>query len=103
MLDGRARPRGDEAAHAYSDSEPVTSVAAWGYWTPAPDDGRDTRLGAVHARTACRCLWDPRITAWTTPAGELQRCDPRGFVRSRQTLFLLSKDGGGSAAPLVAA
>ncbi len=55
------------------------------------------------ARTAVRCLRDPQITAWTTAAPGLDRFDPAGFVCSRQTLYLLSKDGGGSAAPLVAA
>ncbi len=55
------------------------------------------------ARTAVRCLRDPQITAWTTPGPGLDRFDPAAFAGSRQTLYLLSKDGGGSAAPLVAA
>src|SRR5664280_2112486 len=33
----------------------------------------------------------------------LAEFDPAGFPTSRQTLYLLSKDGGGSAGPLVAA
>jgi type IV secretory pathway TraG/TraD family ATPase VirD4 len=66
--------------------------------------------GSVYftARTAARCLRNPAVTAWVTPpAGPLDqpldRFDPAGFVRSRDTLHLLSKDGGGSASPLVAA
>jgi type IV secretory pathway TraG/TraD family ATPase VirD4 len=66
------------------------------------------------ARTAARCLRDPNITAWVTPpAGEgsgsdgptagLERFDPAAFVQSTGALYLLSKDGGGSASPLVAA
>ncbi len=64
----------------------------------------ETRGSVVFtARTATRCLRDPNITAWTTPRSGLDTFDPEAFVRSRQTLYLLSKDGGGSAAPLVAA
>ena len=55
------------------------------------------------ARTALRCLRDPQITAWTTQRPGLNRFDPAAFLGSRQTLYLLSKDGGGPAAPLVAA
>ncbi len=64
--------------------------------------------GSVYftARVAARCLRNPQITAWVTPppAGAgLAEFDAAGFPASRQTLYLLSKDGGGSAAPLVAA
>ena len=64
--------------------------------------------GSVYftARVAAKCLRNPEITAWVTPppAGRsLEEFDAAGFPTSRQTLYLLSKDGGGSAAPLVAA
>jgi type IV secretory pathway TraG/TraD family ATPase VirD4 len=73
--------------------------------------------GSVYftARVAARCLRNPQITAWVTPpttpivpgadgrAVRVEQFDARAFPTSRQTLFLLSKDGGGSAAPLVAA
>jgi type IV secretory pathway TraG/TraD family ATPase VirD4 len=73
--------------------------------------------GSVYftARVAARCLRNPQITAWVTPPVEpvvagpggqtvrVERFDALAFPRTRQTLFLLSKDGGGSAAPLVAA
>jgi len=63
----------------------------------------DTRAGIYQtARTAARCLRDPQITAWVTPQN-LPQFDPDTFVASRQTLYLMSKAGGGSAAPLVAA
>jgi TraM recognition site of TraD and TraG len=58
------------------------------------------------ARVAVRCLRNPEITAWVTPPPpdrRLAEFDPAGFPTSRQTLYLLSKDGGGSAGPLVAA
>jgi len=67
----------------------------------APAETRGSVL--FTARTACRCLRDPLITAWTTVRPGLDRFDPDTFATSRQTLYLLSKDGGGSAAPLVAA
>ncbi len=64
--------------------------------------------GSVYftARVAARCLRNPQITAWVTPPppGQvLEEFDAAAFPASRQTLYLLSKDGGGSAAPLVAA
>jgi len=62
--------------------------------------------GSVYftARTAAKCLRNPAITEWVTPPeGCLEMFDPAAFVRARQSLYLLSKDGGGSAAPLVAA
>ncbi len=64
--------------------------------------------GSVYftARVAARCLRNPQITAWVTPpppGQQLEEFDAAAFPASRQTLYLLSKDGGGSAAPLVAA
>ena len=64
--------------------------------------------GSVYftARVAARCLRNPAITAWVTPPSPgrgLAEFDAAAFPASRQTLYLLSKDGGGSAAPLVAA
>ena len=64
--------------------------------------------GSVYftARVAAKCLRNPEITAWVTPPPAhrpLAEFDPVAFPTSRQTLYLLSKDGGGSAAPLVAA
>jgi type IV secretory pathway TraG/TraD family ATPase VirD4 len=56
------------------------------------------------ARSGARCLRNPQITAWVTPPRRsLPRLDPDQFVGGRGTLYLLSKDSGGSAAPLVAA
>ena len=64
----------------------------------------ETREGVyATARAAASCLSDPAIMAWVTPRPGLDLFDPVAFTRSRQTLYLLSKDGAGSAAPLVAA
>nr|MDP9461455.1 TraM recognition domain-containing protein [Actinomycetota bacterium] len=90
------------------------------------DSPPETR-GSVYftARAATACLRDPQITAWVTPpsssakdpnsangavgdnrpdgADALVEFRPEDFPTSRQTLYLLSKDEGGSAGPLVAA
>jgi len=88
------------------------------------DSPPETR-GSVYftARAATACLRDPQITAWVTPPlGDasntgtasntgnsssardgLVEFRPEDFPTSRQTLYLLSKDEGGSAGPLVAA
>ena len=64
----------------------------------------ETREGVyATARAAAACLSDPAIMQWVTPRPGLAVFHPAAFARSRQTLFLLSKDGAGSAAPLVAA
>ena len=69
------------------------------------DSPPETR-GSVYftARAATACLRDDQITAWVTPpqAALVEFC-PEDFPASRQTLYLLSKDEGGSAGPLVAA
>ncbi len=69
----------------------------------------ETRDGVYEtARTAAQCLRDAQIMAWATPpagvsASSIVEFDAAGFATSRQTLYLLSKDGAGAAAPLVAA
>jgi type IV secretory pathway TraG/TraD family ATPase VirD4 len=73
--------------------------------------------GSVYftARVAAKCLRNPEITAWITPpltpvvsgpdgrGMRVEQFRPADLPLGRQTLYLLSKDGGGSAAPLVAA
>jgi type IV secretory pathway TraG/TraD family ATPase VirD4 len=69
----------------------------------------ETRDGVYEtARTAAQCLRDDAIMAWVTPPdlrGEygLDELDASGVATSRQTVYLLSKDGAGAASPLVAA
>jgi type IV secretory pathway TraG/TraD family ATPase VirD4 len=67
----------------------------------------ETREGVYEtARTAAQCLRDDQIMAWVTPPSAYSGLDEfiaHGFPTSRQSLFLLSKDGAGAAAPLVAA
>ncbi|MFF3546850.1 type IV secretory system conjugative DNA transfer family protein [Streptomyces platensis] len=108
---------------------PITDVLAW-LASPADrtpvdllqDAGLDavaaqlqgTVAGAVEtrdgifetARQYASCLLDPAIAAWVTPPSETEKVrefNPEAFATSKDTLFLLSKDGGGSASAIIAA
>ncbi|MEV5468022.1 TraM recognition domain-containing protein [Streptomyces griseoincarnatus] len=111
---------------AARDRRPITDVLAW-LASPADrtpidilvDAGLDavaaqlqgTVAGAVEtrdgifetARQYAACLLDPAIAAWVTPTPDLPEFKPEAFATSRDTLFLLSKDGGGSASAIIAA
>ncbi|MEU9987882.1 TraM recognition domain-containing protein [Streptomyces sp. NPDC048045] len=114
---------------AARDGRPITDVLAW-LASPADrtpidllqDTGLDavatqlqgTVAGAVEtrdgifetARQYASCLLDPSIAAWVTPANGLEKVQefkPQEFATSKDTLFLLSKDGGGSASAIIAA
>ncbi|WP_405889542.1 type IV secretory system conjugative DNA transfer family protein [Streptomyces sp. NBC_01136] len=64
----------------------------------------DTRDGIYEtARQCVACLLDPETLAWVTPDPRAKEFRPADFVRTRDTLYLLSKDGGGSAAGVIAA
>ncbi|GAB1639722.1 type IV secretory system conjugative DNA transfer family protein [Krasilnikovia sp. MM14-A1259] len=63
----------------------------------------ETRDGIYEtARQCVACLLDPGILAWVTPDHRLPQFLPEQHVMSRDTLYLLSKDGGGSAAGVIA-
>lgn len=57
----------------------------------------------ITARTGCQWMEDPMITRWVTPGHVDEQFHPRAFIEHGETLYLLSKDSGGGAAPLVAA
>ncbi|WP_406332202.1 TraM recognition domain-containing protein [Streptomyces sp. NBC_00203] len=64
----------------------------------------ETRDGIYEtARQCVACLLDPAIAAWVTPDPDLPQFFPERHVLSTDTLYLLSKDGGGSAAGVIAA
>ncbi|MFJ3960814.1 type IV secretory system conjugative DNA transfer family protein [Streptomyces sp. NPDC090036] len=67
----------------------------------------ETRDGIFEtARQYASCLLDPTIASWVTPPSnpaEVREFRPEAFATSRDTLFLLSKDGGGSASAIIAA
>ncbi|WP_432198577.1 type IV secretory system conjugative DNA transfer family protein [Streptomyces sp. bgisy027] len=114
---------------AARDHRPITDVLAW-LASPADrtpidllqDAGLDgvaaqlqgTVAGAVEtrdgifetARQYASCLLDPGIASWVTPPNGLEKVrefKPEAFATSKDTLFLLSKDGGGSASAIIAA
>ncbi|MGY4968324.1 type IV secretory system conjugative DNA transfer family protein [Streptomyces nigrescens] len=64
----------------------------------------ETRDGIFEtARQYAACLLNSEIAAWVTPQKDLPEFRPADFVRGRDTLYLLSKDGGGGAGALIAA
>ena len=88
---------------------PVQLLRAHGHPAAAASlEGRqsgavETREGIYEtARTAAQALRDPAIMAWVTPQPGLPELDPRVIPTSSDTVYAMSKDGGGSAAPLVA-
>ncbi|WP_033286465.1 type IV secretory system conjugative DNA transfer family protein [Streptomyces sp. NRRL F-525] len=63
----------------------------------------ETRDGIYEtARQTASCLLDPEILAWVTPDPRLPEFRPHEHVLGTDTLYLLSKDGGGSAAGVIA-
>ncbi|MFI9203735.1 type IV secretory system conjugative DNA transfer family protein [Streptomyces sp. NPDC053048] len=93
-----------------ADRAPVNALRANGM-TALADQLASTVAGAPEtrdgvyetARQCVACLLDPQIAAWVTPDRHRAQFDPTAFVQSRDTLYLLSKDGGGSAAGVIAA
>ncbi|MEN3308862.1 MAG: hypothetical protein V7603_5064 [Micromonosporaceae bacterium] len=87
----------------FNNGYPEVARALRGRQNGAPE----TRDGIYEtARTAAKCLQDPRIMAWVNQPGPgvgVDRFDPDVFPASTDTLYLLSKDGAGSSGPLVAA
>jgi len=96
-------PRDEEPAellitHGFPDSAKAVHAVL-----NAPDKQRAGVYGT--AKKLLRFLDEPAITRWVTPpAGRgLPQLDPATFVRTTDTLYLLSQGGPGSPAPLVAA
>ncbi|MFD4915597.1 type IV secretory system conjugative DNA transfer family protein [Streptomyces virginiae] len=64
----------------------------------------ETRDGIYEtARQCVSCLLDPRIADWVSPDPLRPEFRPDHHVLGSDTLYLLSKDGGGSAAGVIAA
>ena len=64
----------------------------------------ETRDGIYEtARQYASALLNAEIAAWVTPQKDGPEFRPEQFVTSTDTLFLLSKDGGGGASALIAA
>ncbi|WP_413100248.1 type IV secretory system conjugative DNA transfer family protein [Streptomyces sp. Inha503] len=64
----------------------------------------ETRDGIYEtARQYAAALLNSEIAGWVTPQKDIAEFRPADFVTSTDTLFLLSKDGGGGASALIAA
>ncbi|WP_405889843.1 TraM recognition domain-containing protein [Streptomyces sp. NBC_00133] len=64
----------------------------------------ETRDGIYEtARQYAAALLNTEIAAWVTPQKDIPQFKPSEFVTSKDTLYLLSKDGGGGASALIAA
>ncbi|MGW4441923.1 type IV secretory system conjugative DNA transfer family protein [Streptomyces sp. NPDC004682] len=64
----------------------------------------ETRDGIYEtARQYAAALLNNEIAAWVTPQKDVPEFQPSKFVNSLDTLYLLSKDGGGGASALIAA
>ncbi|GHH29443.1 hypothetical protein Srubr_38320 [Streptomyces rubradiris] len=64
----------------------------------------ETRDGIYEtARQYAAALLNSEIAAWVTPQKDVPEFRPSEFVTSTDTLYLLSKDGGGGASALIAA
>jgi len=98
------------------EEEPVDILRAHRYaqMADAVDgevNGEPRRRDSVYGTAAqmASCLKVRAITRWITPMGSSSAADPRpqfdphAFVRSTDTLYSLSKEGRGTAGPLVTA
>jgi type IV secretory pathway TraG/TraD family ATPase VirD4 len=98
------------------DETPVDILRAHGYHQMADSvagqvNGEPRRRDSVYgtASQMASCLKVRAIASWVTPvagnkdADRRTQFDPHRFVRSRDTLYSLSKEGRGTAGPLVTA
>lgn len=96
------------------DDEPVRILRRHGYDQMADAvsgqvNGESRRRDSVYGTAAqmASCLKVRAIAAWVTPQGgghdPRPQFDPHAFVRSTDTLYSLSKEGRGTAGPLVTA
>lgn len=95
------------------DDEPVRILRRHGYEQMADAvsgqvNGESRRRDSVYGTAAqmASCLKVRAIAQWVTPQGDFDprpQFDPHAFVRSNDTLYSLSKEGRGTAGPLVTA
>ena len=112
-LDGRpitqvhtwlTRPADDEAVDILKTHGFLQTSNAVGGVVNAPEKQRGGVYGT--ALQMASCLTNRQVARWVTPQGENDerpQFDPAEFVRSKGTLYSLSKEGKGTAGPLVTA
>lgn len=115
-LDGSPITRVFTWTTAPGDEAPVDILRAHGYEQMADSvagqvNGESRRRDSVYGTAAqmASCLKVRAIASWVTPVAGIEdvdrrpQFDPHEFVRSRDTLYSLSKEGRGTAGPLVTA
>ncbi|MFB8764035.1 type IV secretory system conjugative DNA transfer family protein [Nocardiopsis alba] len=98
------RPTDDTAVHILADHGFPLQADGLSGIISAPDKQRAGVFGTAMQMAAC--LTNRSIAPWITRRGEdddRPRFDPHAFVRSGGTLYSLSKEGAGTAGPLVTA
>lgn len=96
-----------------TDKEPVTILQAGGYELTADQVAGvvfapEKQRGGVYgtAQQMASCLTNRQVARWVTPqsaADHRRQFEPEAFVREGGTLYSLSKEGRGTAGPLVTA
>jgi type IV secretory pathway TraG/TraD family ATPase VirD4 len=98
------RPTDDTAVDLLNAAGyPLTADQLAGH-IAAPDRQRGGVFGT--AAQMASCLTNRQAAAWVTPAGPLDprpHFDPATFIGNRDSLYLLSREGRGSAGPLTTA
>ncbi|AMM31634.1 Conjugative transfer gene complex protein [Sinomonas atrocyanea] len=98
------RPADDTAVDILRAHGFTQTADAVGGVVNAPEKQRGGVYGT--ALQMASCLTNRQIAHWITPQGKgdgRPQFDPAGFVRSKGTLYSLSKEGKGTAGPLVTA
>lgn len=98
------RPTDDTAVHILADHGFPLQADGLSGIISAPDKQRAGVFGTAMQMAAC--LTNRSIAPWITRQGEdddRPQFDPHAFVRSGGTLYSLSKEGAGTAGPLVTA
>ncbi|MEC3853088.1 type IV secretory system conjugative DNA transfer family protein [Paenarthrobacter ureafaciens] len=98
------RPSDDEAVDILKADGFLQTANAVGGVINAPEKQRGGVYGT--ALQMASCLTNRQVAQWVTPQGDTDvrpQFDPAAFVRSAGTLYSLSKEGKGTAGPLVTA
>jgi type IV secretory pathway TraG/TraD family ATPase VirD4 len=98
------RPSDDEAVDILKAGGFLQTANAISGVINAPEKQRGGVYGT--ALQMASCLTNRQVAQWVTPQGDTDtrpQFDPAAFVRSKGTLYSLSKEGKGTAGPLVTA
>ena len=93
-------PNDDEAARILDDAGYPLSGAAVRGMVNTPDKQRAGVYGT--AQQICSFMTNRRAMAWVSPSG-VREFRPAAFVRTTDSLYCLSREGRGNAAPIVTA